>query len=347
MDNVCKILALQSIKGIGSKAIAGLTTKGLVEAADVKSLYTLLKSKFDNNKRVMLPDMSTLDQIVESKRQLLKKSQEQGIQAYTFLDPEFPVALTKLAQPCQLIFVKGAAALLKEKAVAIIGTREVTPLGEKVGRHFAKYVVDKGWVVISGLAIGCDTSGHKGCIEAGGKTIAILAGGLDNIYPKQNTLLAEEIVKTGGCLISEYPIGVSSNAYRLIARDRLQSGLACGVMVVETGEKSGTMHAVNHALADKKPIACCDFDRFSKDHCDTHIHAMGNRMLINQGKARSLYDKYTIESFLQQCEDYHRSYFRSAEMVSVSSQLSIMNKPSEAHRTEQISLDNTVQLKLF
>ena len=347
MDNACKILTLQSIKGVGAKAIASLPAKELVEAADVKAFYTLLKSKFEKNKRIMLPDMAKLEQLVENNRQLLMKSMEQGIQAYTFLDPDFPVFLNKLAQPCQLLFVKGNAALLQEKAIAIIGTREISPLGEKVGRHFAKYVVDKGWVVVSGLALGCDTSGHRGCLEAGGKTIAVLAGGLDSIYPKQNTPLAEEIIKTDGCLISEYPIGVSSNPYRLIARDRLQSGLASGVMVVETGEKSGTMHAVNHALAAKKPIGCCDFDKFAPDHCDTHIHAMGNRMLIEQGKAQGLYDKGAILDFLQQCEDYYSKHQSRPKRVSASAEVSLRKSIPEASPKEQPSLAKAEQLKLF
>lgn len=303
-------MTLQNIKGIGAKAIASISVEELAAANNISAFYELLVKNFEKNKRIQLPSVLELEQLLENNSNILKESRKIGIETYTFLDEEFPFPLTKIAQPCHLLFVKGNETILKKKSVAIIGTREISKLGEKVGHHLAKNVVDHGWVVTSGLAIGCDTSGHEGCIEAGGQTIAILAGGLDSIYPKQNTYLAQRILETGGCLISEYPIRVKSNPYRLVARDRLQSGLSAGVIVVETGEQSGTMHAVNHALAERMPLGCTDFDRFSPEHCDSHIHALGNRMLIQEGKAMGLYDKDSIEAFLSKCDDvYGHSYF--------------------------------------
>ena len=309
MKNSCKILTLQSLKGVGPKAISSLTIQDFNSIVDIQSFMAVLRDKFEGNKRITLPTVEELERLIEYSNKVLENGEAEGIKAITFLDETFPVSLKKIPQPSQMLFVKGDENLLRCKSIAIIGTREISSLGNKVATHFSKYVVDDGWLVTSGLAIGCDTSGHKSCIELGGKTIAVLAGGLDDIYPRQNAGLAQKIIETGGCLVSEYSVGVRVNSYRLVARDRLQSGLASGVMVVETGEKSGTMHAVRNACLENKPIGCCDYDKFAAGHCDNYIHALGNRLLITNGVADGLYDKASIKQFLNNCEEYYALHY--------------------------------------
>lgn len=115
---------------------------------------------------------------------------------------------------------------------------------------------ETGATVVSGLAIGCDTAAHSGCLSVHGETIAVLAHGLDRVYPAVNRELVGEILDTGGCLLSEYPPKTRPFPANFVERDELQAGLSDGVIVVETGVKGGTMHTVRFSQEQRKPLAC-------------------------------------------------------------------------------------------
>ena len=135
-----------------------------------------------------------------------------------------------------------------DKTCAIIGTREPSEetieLGNKIGYTMAK----KGYVVISGLALGCDTIGHTSCLEAEGKTVAILGTGIDVVYPKENKDLAERILKNKGLLITEELVGFKGASYSFVTRDRLQASSSDVVIALETSSTGGTMHASRDAV---------------------------------------------------------------------------------------------------
>ena len=130
--------------------------------------------------------------------------------------------------------------------------------------------------------MGCDTCGHKGALKVGGKTTAFLANGLDSdsIYPPENKELAEEIVEKGGLLLSEYPIGTPVDRYSLVARDRLQSGLALATLVVQTGVNGGTMHAATATLQAGKPLYAM---LFKDDATNKDDKCLGNALLVKKG----------------------------------------------------------------
>ena len=131
-----------------------------------------------------------------------------------------------------------------------------------------------------GLAIGCDTCAHRGALKVSGKTTAFLAHGLTTIYPPQNESLAKEIIEKGGLLMSEYPIGTNLSPYNLVARDRLQAGLAMATLVIQTGEKGGTMHAALTTLKANKPLYAVQF----KDNAtNNHEKCLGNAFLVKRG----------------------------------------------------------------
>ncbi len=138
--------------------------------------------------------------------------------------------------------------------IAIVGSRKVTAYGRSVTNQLAGELAKAGVVVVSGLALGIDGIAHRAALDAGGLTIAVLAGGLDKIYPSNHEQLAKQIVGQGGALISEYPVGVPSLRYNFIERNRIVSGLSSAVLITEAAEKSGTLHTATFALEQGREV---------------------------------------------------------------------------------------------
>lgn len=162
---------------------------------------------------------------------------------------------------------------LFKQRVAIIGSRNPDERGLDVAYRLGQYHSSE--IVVSGLARGVDSAAHRGCLDAGGKTIAVVGSGLDIVYPKENVELQQRIINSDGLIISEQPEGTKASPRTLIARTRLQMALADKVVVVECEKESGTMHAVNFARQFNKPIFALD------------CNWSGNRFLIDNGIARS------------------------------------------------------------
>lgn len=203
---------------------------------------------------------------------------EENIVTITKEDALFPMAFKAIGEDCpQQIYALGNVDLLKEQNyVAIIGARKATKTGNakayELGRRFAR----EGAVVVSGLALGCDAAAHQGCLAAGGKTIAIVATGLDRVHPKENEPLQQRILTNGGLIISEQPIKTKANPTRLVARNRLQAALSSEVIVAECPEHSGTMHTVNFAQKYGKKIRAVEYKKCTPENS-------GNQLIINTG----------------------------------------------------------------
>ena len=156
--------------------------------------------------------------------------------------------------------------------IAIIGTRKPDEQGIEVAYRLGEFFAED--IIVSGLARGVDTAAHQGCLDSGGKTIAVVGSGLNHVYPKENTDLQQKIIDNGGLIISEQHHSVKASPKTLIARTRIQAALADKVFVVECEKESGTMHAVNFALKYGRAIFALD--------CDWS----GNRYLIDNGLAK-------------------------------------------------------------
>lgn len=180
-------------------------------------------------------------------------------------------------QPLKL-FVLGNKELLKQKGVAIVGSRNATEYGKKVALQFAKELSEHGINIISGLAVGIDTCAHLGTLQPNsiGKTIAVLGSGLDEIYPKQNIELAKQIIQLGGCIITEYPLGTKPEKLNFPQRNRIISGLAKGVLVVEASEKSGSLITADFALEQGREVFAVPGNVLNKT-------SVGTNNLIKQG----------------------------------------------------------------
>lgn len=142
----------------------------------------------------------------------------------------------------------------KEPAIAIVGTRKATPLGKELAENFARKLSSAGITIISGLAMGIDEASHKGTVKAGNKTIAVLGTPLNNIYPKQNEKLGEEILKNDGAIISEFPLENPYQPENFLIRNRIISGLANGILIIEAPERSGALATAKFALEQNREI---------------------------------------------------------------------------------------------
>lgn len=177
------------------------------------------------------------------------------IQKLTPDSPDYPDYLRRIASPPkQLYYLGNFLPLLEMTRLAVVGSRKVTPYGKAITSTLAREVAEQGIVIISGLALGVDGLAHNAALEAKGKTVAVLGGSLDNISPTTHRNLAEDILRQGGALVSEYAVGEPTYALNFVARNRIVSGLSDGVLITEAAEKSGTLHTANFALEQGKIV---------------------------------------------------------------------------------------------
>lgn len=164
------------------------------------------------------------------------------------LDPEYPRLLAVTKDDPFLLFVRGRLASDADKSVAVIGTREPTAHGEMIAARITSFFAEQGWSIVSGLAIGCDAIAHSTALKCNAHTVAVLAHGLQIIAPSRHKALAEEIVESGGALVSEYPFGQEIQKQQYVKRDKTQAGLAQGVVMIQSDLVGGSLHASRAAL---------------------------------------------------------------------------------------------------
>lgn len=179
---------------------------------------------------------------------------------------DFPQSILALNELCPSeLYVKGDASLMSSgNRVAIIGARDASAEECEIAYRLGHFYSSE--IVVSGLAKGIDTFAHQGCVDAKGKSIAVVATGLDLVFPKENDNLEKAIILNGGLILSEQPVKTKATPRRLVARTRLQMALADKVIVVACEKESGTMHAVEYAIMLGKPIYVIDNRRSGNRH---------------------------------------------------------------------------------
>lgn len=265
-----QILTYLQLERIGRAKVFALaeyaTDKELISDKDLLDyLTTAIESKIIKGVKKNGYDFEEITSASKTANYIIDKSQSYQIETISYYDKIYPHRLKNLidekgknSSPL-VLFCKGDLSCLDMPSIAIIGTREPTPEGIKAGTYFAKEFASNGFNIVSGLALGCDTSGHNGALEAKGHTTAFLSHGLDMIYPLENEKLAQQIIDNKGLLVSEYPIGTEPRANQFVERDRLQAGLADATLVIQTGLTGGTMHAVRSTLQSQKPLFCVQY----------------------------------------------------------------------------------------
>ncbi|MDO4330353.1 MAG: DNA-processing protein DprA [Lachnospiraceae bacterium] len=241
---------------------------------------------------------------MEQARQLKAISAQYGISYCTLEDERYPSELRKIVNRPPVLYYRGDIEIMNQnKNLAVIGSRNFSAAGAKLSYHTGKIIGKSGFNLVNGLAIGCDTEALKGALSANGRCIAIMPCGLEQIQPKSNQKLAEAIVEKGGCLLSEYPVGTRLEKYRYVERDRLQSGVSQGVLVVEAEEKSGTMHTARFALSQCKRLACYWYKMLE--------FSSGNQYLEEGKKAQILKSEQDLMNFIKSIssEEYEQISF--------------------------------------
>ncbi len=164
----------------------------------------------------------------------------QGATIVDYASPDYPERLREIYDPPPVLWVRGDAKLLSRPAIAVVGTRHPTPYGTGIAELLSRDLAARRLLIVSGMARGIDSCAHKGALAARMPTVAVWGTGIDVVYPKENKKLAEEILATGGAIVSEVPMGTFPAPQNFPRRNRILSGLCVAVLVVEAGENSGT-----------------------------------------------------------------------------------------------------------
>lgn len=214
-----------------------------------------------------------------------------NIQTCHLSDIWYPRGMKNLQGMPPLLYYRGNINIVNSyKNVAVIGSRKSSKSGMMLSYEAGRTSAELGITVVNGLALGCDTEAMKGALSVGGRCIAVMPCGLEQIVPKSNYGLAEEILEKGGCLISQYSVGTAVREYQYVERDKLQSAISQGVLIVEAQEKSGTMHTADFAIRQYRRLACY--------YSMVVNAASGNKELENKGKANILRNKQDLQTFL-------------------------------------------------
>lgn len=284
------IISILQLPKVGRKRAITLIN-GWIEVgngSDTNGLKSYLKDSIPS-----ITDENYLEAQLTADR-ILSKSEQKGIGVISYLDELYPKLLKQIPDFPIVLSYKGDIRQLDQKpTVAVIGTREPTEYGYKVGLRIGEIFAENGFNVISGLAKGCDTAGHVGALNAKGTTSAVLAHGLDHIYPKENKELAQTILDEGGVLLSEYFVETKAWPNNFVERDRIQAGLSQSVFVVETDITGGTMHTVKYCQEYRRRLACLNHPKKYHSFPKTH----GNRMLIDENKAYAINSQDEIDAY--------------------------------------------------
>lgn len=279
--SVKNIIAASAVKGIGQKSLVKLLKHNISKCDNgefVKEHFRITKTDWNS--------------AIESSNSILDSCLKFNIKPLLYSMEEYPRLLTELEDAPPILYVKGVVSALRPNAVAVIGSRKAHEMSKNVAFKFGQFFADQQSAVVSGLALGCDTAAHNGALENSGITIAVLAHGLDMVYPADNRQLAEKIVDQGGALISEYPPRMKPFRTFFVQRDRIQSGLSKATIVVQTTTTGGSMHTSKFCIKQKRVLAAWHpLTEELRSLCS------GNFELISSSKAVALKDKDDLQNF--------------------------------------------------
>lgn len=233
-----RLLLASKMAGVGKKTLQSWAEDRLFYELPIEDWpleFPLLKN--------LLLDQSILNKIKDEVKREVEECRKLNIKIIGLKDKEYPSLLKGTLDRPAILYLKGSVEALKTKSVAVIGTREPSEHGVITAERITSFFSQSGWVIVSGLALGVDTVSHQSALRSGGKTVAVMAHGLEKVYPKKNQRLAAQIVSEGGALVSEYALNTPSYKSNFVERDRIQAALSRGVVMVQSDEVGGSLHA--------------------------------------------------------------------------------------------------------
>jgi DNA processing protein len=279
-----KLFTLSKLKGVGPATLTKLLT---IPSLSSLSISDVAAKNTKVAKALEKPGAwDDANSVAESD---WEKASNRGARILCVLDDEYPELLRATPDKPFFIYILGRLSNNPSQSVAVIGTREPTDHGKIMGERITGYLVNQGWSIVSGLAIGCDTVAHEKALAEGGHTVAVLAHGLHTVAPKQNEKLADRIVSSGGALVTEYAFGVEPYGPQFVKRDRIQAGLSRGVVLIQSDLEGGSLHASRAAIDYQRLLAVASPTERDVASCEPKIGA--NRILAGddeQGKAKLL-----------------------------------------------------------
>ncbi len=276
-QNLRTLLALSLIPGLGTKRVKQLVLK----VEDPASIFKLSKTElrgFDGVGEatalsiLSFDDWKQVDEIIEA-------TEKNKSSIITIADPEYPDLLKQIYDPPILLWIKGNPEALSKPGVGVIGTRNASGYGKKMAHKLSSELGEQGLCIFSGLAYGIDAIAHEAALSVNAPTVAVLGSGIDNLYPKEHADLANRIIKQGGAVITEYPLGTNPDAGNFPVRNRIVSGLSYGVLVVESGIQGGSMITADLALDQNREV-------FAVPHTMENLSGTGCNYLIKTGAAK-------------------------------------------------------------
>lgn len=279
-----QIIRVQQVAEMTSKGVEKFVLANKSPLADDYALCSALREFMDHQGF----NPPSTDRIIDQFRIAnaeMQKSYNAGIRFTSIVENDYPYSFTDLGPlPLVLHYIGNLGVFNNMAAVSIVGSREPGPYGVLNSYFCGKAFGGEMYNVVSGLALKCDSGAHLGAIENGGMTTAVLAHGLDSVYPSTNKALAKRIVSSGGLLLSEYMYGRKVTEQRLLDRNRLVSALSHGTLVIECTERSGTMNMARNTLEQNKLLAAL---QYPASHADKFVSS-GNQVLIDSGKAKPI-----------------------------------------------------------
>ncbi len=264
---------LNSEKSIGNRTIEKL----IEHFGSAEEIWYNLNGEKGN---ISFININVIDRLVNKRsnfeEDLKNRLTKENVYITTILDDDYPEKLKNIINPPSILYCKGDISCLNNLSIGIVGSRKATDYGKLCADKFARELSSLGMTIISGLANGIDTIAHKGAIKAKGKTIGVIGCGINIIYPQKNRDLYNEIEKTGGAVITEYPFDMEPISSNFPCRNRIISGLSSGILVIEAQEKSGTLITVSHAAEQGKEV-------FSVPGNINSIFSVGTNKLIKDG----------------------------------------------------------------
>ncbi|MBO8414911.1 MAG: DNA-protecting protein DprA [Proteobacteria bacterium] len=261
------LLALSALRGIGPAALRKICVQnvlllqplssgaapGQADSLSALDLNLLGQLALAAGKRF---NLTALQQAADFAQHQTQWAAELGISIICSLDAQYPALVRKTADDPVLFWAKGSLSCLNLPCAAVIGTREPTEQAKRSAAEISDYLIAQGLCIVSGLALGCDGIAHHQCVLHQAPTIAVLAHGLERIYPREHEHLALGILRSGGLLLSQFPLGTLPRAYQFVQRDFQQAALSYFTVLIQANDHGGSLNASGRSQLYGRPLVC-------------------------------------------------------------------------------------------